>query len=56
MIGFQIVWDGYRVLIGLKEIGAVGFLVGVTGKGEMQYQSNINLSRYYIQLLCLKCS
>jgi len=44
------VYDRYKFLIGLKEIQAVGLLVGVSGEDVMRHESIINLFRYYVGL------
>ena len=45
-------WDKYKFLIALKDIWAVGLLVGVASKGVMRHKEIINVaSGYYVRLL-----
>ena len=50
-------WDKYKFVIGLKDIRAVGLLVGVAGKRVMRHEKILNLFRNYgyVRLLYRQC-
>ena len=49
-------WDKYKFVIGLKDIWAVGLLVGIAGKRVMRHEKILNLFRDYVRLLYRQCS